>query len=270
MLKKRLIPCIIIKGDLVVQSFFFKRYLPIGNAKTAIEFFVDWDVDEIVLLDINATKENRGPNLEIIRWASKECFVPLTIGGGVKSITDIQTVLKAGADKICINSYAIDNPFFISEASNKFGSQCITVSIDVKIDDSEKYEVFSRSGEKATEKKPDNWAREVESLGAGEILLNSIDRDGSRKGFDIKLLNLVSKAVSIPVIASGGVGKVEHLSEGIVEGNCHAVAAANIFQHTEHSTVLAKAHLKRMGIPIRISSNVNYDGQDFDHLGRPL
>jgi cyclase len=270
MLKKRLIPCIIIKGDLVVQSFFFKRYLPIGDAKTAIEFFVDWDVDEIVLLDINATKENRGPNLEIIRWASKECFVPLTIGGGIKSIIDIQSVLKAGADKICINSYAIDNPFFISESSKKFGSQCITVSIDVRIHESGEYEVFSRNGKKATGRKPNNWAKEVESLGAGEILLNSIDRDGSRKGFDIKLLNLVSGAVGIPVIACGGVGKIEHLSEGIIDGNCHAVAAANIFQHTEHSTVLAKAHLKKMSIPIRVSSNVNYDGQDFDHLGRPL
>jgi len=270
LLKNRLIPCIIIKGELVVQSFFFKRYLPIGNTKTAIEFFVDWDVDEIVLLDINATKENRGPNIKIIRWASKECFVPLTIGGGIKSINDIEAVLKAGADKICINSYAIDNPFFISESSKKFGSQCITVSIDVKIHETGEYEVFTLNGKNATGKTPYVWAKEVESLGAGEILVNSIDRDGSRKGFDIKLLNLVSGAVNIPVIACGGVGKVEHLSKGIIDGKCHAVAAANIFQHTEHSTVLAKAHLKKMGIPIRISSNVNYDGQDFDHLGRPL
>ena len=270
MLKKRLIPCVIIKGDLVVQSFFFKRYLPIGDAKTAIEFFVDWDVDEIVLLDIDATKDNRGPNLDIIKWASKECFVPLTIGGGIKSIADIQAVLKAGADKICLNSHIIDNPEFISKSAKKFGSQCITVSIDVRINGFGHYEVFFCNGKKASGKKPDSWAKEVESLGAGEILLNSIDRDGSRKGFDIKLLNLVSKMVSIPVIASGGVGKVEHLSEGIIDGNCHAVAAANIFQHTEHSTVLAKAHLKKMGIPIRVNSNVNYDGQDFDHLGRPL
>ena len=270
MLKNRLIPCIIIKGDLVVQSFFFKKYLPIGNAKTAIEFFVDWDVDEIVLLDIDALKERRGPNIDIIKWASKECFVPLTFGGGIKKVKDIDMVLKAGADKICINSYAISNPQFISESSNKFGSQCITVSIDVKVSETGEYEVFTHSSKNSTGKKPDEWARNVEVLGAGEILLNSIDRDGSRKGYDIELLNMVSKAVNIPVIACGGVGKVEHLSEGILNGNCHAVAAANIFQHTEHSTVLAKAHLIQNGIPVRINSNVNYDGLDFDHLGRPL
>ena len=270
MLKNRLIPCIIIKGNLVVQSFFFKRYLPIGNAKTAIEFFVDWDVDEIVLLDIDATKERRGPNLDIIKWASRECFVPLTFGGGIKKVEDIEMVLKAGADKICINAYAFENPSFITQSSKKYGAQCITISIDVKLVENGEYEVFINNGKEATEKTPDEWAKEVEQYGAGEILLNSIDRDGSRKGYDIELLNMVSKAVNIPVIACGGVGKVEHLSEGILDGNCHAVAAANIFQHTEHSTVLAKAHLKNNGIPVRINSTTNYDGLDLDHLGRPL
>ena len=194
--------------------------------------------------------------------------MPLTVGGGIKNIEDIESVLKVGADKICINSHAINDTSFVHESSKKFGSQCVTISIDAKINKSGKYEVFIDNGKRGTGKHPADWAKEVELLGAGEILINSIDRDGSRKGFDLKLLNLISGAVNIPVIACGGVGKVEHLSQGILNGNCHGVAAANIFQHTEHSTVLAKAHLKQKGIPIRTNPNVNYDGLDFDHLGR--
>tara|TARA_B100000519_G_C14228688_1_gene431300 strand:+ start:176 stop:988 length:813 start_codon:yes stop_codon:yes gene_type:complete len=270
MLKNRLIPCIVIKGQMVVQSFFFKRFLPIGDIKTAIEFFADWDVDEIIILDIDASYENRGPNTEVIRWASKECFVPLSVGGGIKTNLDIETVLRAGADKICINTSAIFNPKFITESSIKFGSQCISISMDVKVNDLGDYEVFAKNGKDKTGKKPAQWAKEVEELGAGEILLNSIDRDGSRKGYDIQLLKLVSDAVNIPVIACGGVGKVEHLSQGIIKGNCQAVSAANIFQHTEHSTILAKAHLKKESIPIRTNPKINYDGINFDHLGRVL
>ena len=269
MLKNRLIPCIIIKGELVVQSFFFKRFLPIGDIKTAIEFFVDWDVDEIILLDIDATREKRPPNNKIIRWASKECFVPLTIGGGISKINEIESVLKAGADKVSLNSYVLKNPEFISQASKRFGSQCITVSIDVKLLENGKYEVVTNNGSARVNKSPLEWSTEVENLGAGEILLNSVDRDGSRKGYDIELLSLVSSSVNIPVIACGGVGKIEDLSEGILRGNCHAVSAANIFQHTEHSTILAKANMKKNGIPVRVNSKINYDDQNFDHLGRP-
>ncbi len=133
MLKTRLIPCIITKNELVVQSFNFSKYLPIGNVKTAIEFFVNWDVDEIVIMDIDASRENRGPNIDLVKWAAKECFVPLTVGGGIKNVTDIQQLLKAGADKVCINSVALDNIEFVTESSRIFGSQCITVSIDVKL-----------------------------------------------------------------------------------------------------------------------------------------
>ena len=269
MLKNRLIPCIIFKGDLVVQSFFFKRYLPIGDIKTAIEFFVDWDVDEIILLDINATRDKRPPDNEIIRWATKKCFVPLTIGGGITKTSEIESVLKSGADKVSLNSHILQNPKFISQASKKFGSQCITISIDVKLSDENRYQVFSSNENKSTNKNPVEWAKEVERLGAGEILLNSVDRDGSRKGYDIELLNTISSSVNIPVIACGGVGKIEHLSEGIIKGNCHAVSAANIFQHTEHSTILAKAHLKRNGVAVRVNSKINYENQNYDHLGRP-
>ncbi len=269
MLKNRLVPIIIVKGDLIVQSFFFRRYLPIGKVKTAIEFFVNWDVDEIVILDIDASKESRGPRLELIDWATKECFVPLTVGGGITSIDDIKSVLRAGADKITINTSAYTNPVFITEASDRFGSQCITVSIDAKKVDDE-YHVFLRNGKEDTGKIVSEWAQEVEEFGAGEILINSIDRDGSRKGYDIELLNLVSTSVNVPVVACGGVGKAGHLVDGITKGNCQAVAAANIFQHTEHSTIAAKSFMKKSGLPVRLSSDVKYENFDTDHMGRPV
>ena len=270
MLKYRLIPVIIFKKELVVQSFFFKRHLPIGNVKTAIEYFANWDADEIILLDIDATKDKRLPNTEIIKWASKNCFIPITYGGGINSMKAIENVLKAGADKISINYIAQKNPNLIKEASKKFGSQCIVVSIDVKINNNGKYEVFTSNNKKTINLHPKKWAQTVEKLGAGEILLNSVDRDGSRMGYDIKLLKNISKSVNIPVIATGGVGKVEHLAEGILKGCCQAVGASNIFQHAEHSIILAKTYLKKKKIPIRLNSELNYDNYSFDHLGRPV
>lgn len=269
MLKNRLIPIIVVKGELIVQSFNFNRYLPIGKVKTAIEFFVNWDVDEIIILDIDATKEGRGPHLSIIEWASKECFVPLTVGGGIRSISDIKNVLRAGADKVSINSYAVENPEFVTESALRFGNQCITVSIDAK-KTARDHHVFIKNGKIDTGLKVAEWAKKLELLGAGEILINSIERDGSRKGYDIELLNLVSSNVNVPVIACGGVGTMQHLVNGITQGHCQAVAAANIFQHTEHSTIAAKAMLSKAGVGVRFGSDVKYKDFDFDHLGRPV
>lgn len=269
MLKIRLIPCIIVKGHLVVQSFGFKRFLPIGNIKTAIEFFVNWDVDEIVILDIDASKKNFLIDLSIVRDASKKCFVPLTIGGGIKNIADIKNALRAGADKVCINTKALLNPEFITEASEIFGRQCITVSIDATKINNE-YFVFNHNKWVSKTIKLLDWAKKAEELGAGEILLNSVDRDGARTGYDIEMLKLITSKVNIPVIACGGVGKVSHLTEGITKGHCQAVAAANIFQHTEHSTIAAKSHMKRSGLDVRLSSEVKYDNFEFDHLVRPV
>lgn len=269
MLKSRLIPCIITKGHLVVQSYNFNKYLPIGDVKTAIEFFVNWDVDEILLIDIDATKEQRNPNISLVEWAATECFVPLTVGGGIKKISDIRELLQAGADKVVINNIALKSPGFISKASEVFGAQCITVSIDAKkIGDD--YYVYDHNKKKIIEKKVTEFAKEVESLGAGEIFLNSIDNDGIRTGYDLLLLKAVSEVMNIPVIACGGVGKVEHLSQGIIKGGCQAVAAANIFQHTEHSTIAAKSHMLRSGVPVRLSSEVKYENFKFDRMGRPL
>tara|TARA_B110000008_G_C16839830_1_gene512176 strand:- start:21 stop:830 length:810 start_codon:yes stop_codon:yes gene_type:complete len=269
MLKNRLIPIIIVKDGMIVQSFNFREYLPIGKVKTAIEFFVNWDVDEIIILDIDATKKMRGPQLDLIEFASRECFVPLTIGGGIRSLKDIKDVLRSGADKIALNSYAIENPSFIKQASNRFGSSCITVSIDAK-KVKNNYDVFTNNGADNTGIKAVDWAIEVERLGAGEVLINSIDRDGSRQGYDLELLNEISSLITIPVIACGGIGNVIQLADGITKGNCQAVAAANIFQHSEHSTIAAKSYMHKIGINVRLSSDVKYENFDFDYLGRPI
>jgi cyclase len=269
MLKNRLIPVIIIKKELIVQSFNFKRFLPIGKMKTAVDFFVNWDVDEIIILDIDASKHGRCIQLDVIKQASRECFVPLTVGGGIRSINDIKNVLRAGADKISINSYAVENPKFITDAAVRFGNQCITVSIDaMKI--SNDYNVFIGNGKVDTGIKVSDWVKKIEHLGAGEILINSVERDGSRKGYDLDLLNLVSSNVNIPVIACGGVGDIRHLASGILDGHCQAVAAANIFQHTEHSTIAAKAIMNKLGVQVRLSSDVKYENFDFDDFGRPI
>lgn len=270
MLKVRLIACILTKNDLVVQSFGFNRYLPIGNVKTAIEFYVNWDVDEIVIIDIDATRQSRAPNVDLVNWASSECFVPLTVGGGINCIKDINDLLQAGADKVCINRALERTPQFVEQAAKTFGSQCITVSLDAKKDDFGFQLYDYSSGQLVAGKDITAAAKQAESLGAGEILLNSVDHDGSRKGYDLELLSTVSSAVSIPVIALGGVGRLEHLADGVTQGGCQAVAAANIFQHIEHSTIAAKAQMKRAGLPVRLSSNVKYENFDFDLHGRPI
>ncbi len=268
MLKTRLIPCIVTKNELVVQSFGFQKYLPIGNVKTAIEFFVNWDVDEIIINDIDATRDGREPNIELVKWAASECFVPLTVGGGIKSIDHIRQLLKAGADKVSINAVLYENLPFIKEASSVFGSQCITVSIDAKFENGE-YLVYSYLDQKTIDLDVVEWAKCVEKQGAGEILLNSVNRDGSRLGYDTDLLKIVSDAVSIPVIALGGIGRFDQLAEGVTKGGCQALSAANIFQHVEHSTIAAKSQMKEAGLNVRLSSNVKYEDFELDLLGRP-
>ncbi|OGQ07192.1 MAG: imidazole glycerol phosphate synthase subunit HisF [Deltaproteobacteria bacterium RIFCSPLOWO2_12_FULL_40_28] len=268
MLKYRLIPVLILKNDRLVQSIQFKRYLPIGGAKIAIEFFVNWDVDEIVLLDIDATLKKRQPQFDLISFFARKCFVPFTVGGGISSLDDIRNVIKAGADKVCLNTAAIRFPELITRGAERFGTQCITISIDAKKNSQGEYEVYLLSGKEPTGMHPVEWAQKVEALGAGEILLTSIERDGTKQGYDLELTRQVAQAVSIPVIACGGVGRMEHFVEGILKGSAHAVAAANIFQYTEHSTIIAKAYLKKANIDIRLSSDVTYEGFTIDEAGR--
>jgi len=258
MLKKRLIPCIILRNGLLVQSIEFRRYLPIGKPKIAVEFFNAWDVDEIIILDISASYEHRGPLYELIQHVSKICFVPLAVGGGIRTVNDIREILKVGADKVSINTEAICRPSFITEGAEIFGSQCMVVSIDVKTNAQGNYEVCSHGGRHATGLNPVEWAQQVEKRGAGEIFLNSIDRDGTKKGYDLELVRTVSDAVGIPVIACGGVGKMSDFLEGVMEGHASAVSAANIFHYYEHSTILAKASLKKAGVAIRLSTAATY------------
>ena len=219
-------------------------------------------------MDSVASKKNILIDLELIKWASEECFVPITIGGGIKSLDNIRNILKYGADKICINSIIREDPDFIQKSSDIFGSQCITVSIDViKYDNQNR--VYDYSSKNIIDMNPEQFAKKVEALGAGEILLNSVNRDGSGNGYDLDLLKSISDAVSIPVIAAGGVGCPKDLSDGIISGKVQAVAAGNIFQHTEHSTIAAKAQLLNSGIDVRLSSKVKYKNFLFDKLGRP-
>tara|TARA_Y100000034_G_C6857265_1_gene389759 strand:+ start:621 stop:1412 length:792 start_codon:yes stop_codon:yes gene_type:complete len=262
MLKKRLIPCLFLKNGLLVRSEQFKYHQNFGNPTNQVERYNDWSVDELIYIDI--TKEGEydlrrddlkskveNDILSIISSVSKKCFVPLTFGGGIRTIEDIRNRLKHGADKITINTIAIEKPEFITESSKIFGSQCIVVSVDVK-KNGDKYKVFSHYGTKSTGMNPVEWARKVEELGAGEIFLNSIDRDGTSEGYDLELIKSVSEAINIPVIACGGVGQFEDFAKGIKEGKADAVAAGNIFNFTEHSTIYAKKAMKEAGINIRI------------------
>jgi cyclase len=267
MLKKRLIACLLLREGLIVQSFGFSRYLPIGRPKFPIEFVVKWDVDEIVLLDMSATPDGRRVDEQVIEMLSYYCYVPLTVGGGMKSVDDVRRVIRAGADKVSLNTHVQKNPRLITEIADVFGSQCVVVSMDCRRESDGSYQVYSNSGHTASGLSAVDWARQCEALGAGEIFLNSIDRDGSRLGYDLELIERVSHAVGIPVIACGGVGNCSHFSPGISAG-ASAVAAANIFQHFEHSTILAKAHMLKAGIDVRLDSQAKYENRDFDENGR--
>lgn len=267
MLKKRLIACLLLRNGLIVQSFGFNHYLPIGQPRFPIEFTVKWDVDEIVLLDMSASPVGRGPEARNLEMLSQFCYVPLTVGGGIRSVDDVRRAIRAGADKACINTHALARPQLITEIAEVFGSQCAVVSIDCRREPDGTYGVYTGSGRVATGWTAERWAGQCEKLGAGEIFLNSIDRDGARIGYDLELIKSVSQAVGIPVIACGGVGNYGHFASGIHAG-ASAVAAANIFHHTEHSTIFAKAHMLKAGIDVRMDSEAKYASRDFDEDGR--
>ncbi|MEK7165664.1 MAG: imidazole glycerol phosphate synthase cyclase subunit, partial [Patescibacteria group bacterium] len=235
MLKKRLIPILLLREGMLVKSIEFQSYRPVGNPKVAIDYFNSWEVDEIVFLDITPGKQYQPGRLDInlenfrllsdyTRYISTKCFVPLTVGGGITTIDDIRNLLHAGADKISINTQAISHPEFITAASKIFGRQCIVVSIDVKKTNSG-YEVFTSYGKKATGINPIKWAKEAVERGAGEILLQSMDKDGTLSGYDLELIKSVADSVSAPVIATSGVGNWQHLVDGIKVGHASAVAA---------------------------------------------
>jgi len=268
MLKNRIVACLVIKSGIVVQSIGFKRYLPIGNPSVSVEFLNAWGIDEIIMMDIEATRFKRKPDFAMVTEVSKRNFVPLTVGGGIHNTDDIRDLVHFGADKVSINKEAVKNPLFIEKASKIFGNQCIVVSIDVKLNRKDNYEVFVDSGSTPTGLDPVNWAKEVCALGAGEILLNSIDRDGAKTGYDINIIRSVSSAVTIPVIACGGVGHPQHILEVFRESKVSAAAVGNYFHFMEHSPVIAKAYIRKHKINVRIDTTDKYTGVGFDENGR--
>lgn len=262
MANHRIIPVILLKNGRVVQSKAFNRHQVLGNPSSIVGRFSNWNADELIYLDISRDKnydlkrddlnfENRGSILEIIHDFSKRSFMPLTIGGGIKSIQDVEDRLRAGADKVTINTEAYNRPQLISDCAKIFGSQCIVISIDAKKVASDSWEVFVAFGKKATGISPDTWAKKMEDMGAGEILINSIDRDGKANGYDLDLVNNVVKAVGLPVVAMGGAGAPEHFSEIIDYASPSGVAASNIFQYTENAVFEINTYLHKSGYNVR-------------------
>jgi cyclase len=251
MLKVRVIPCLDVKDGRVVKGVNFVALRDAGDPVEQAMLYDKAGADELCFLDITASHEKRGILLDVVRRTADVCFMPLTVGGGVRDIDDIRSLLLAGADKVSIMTAAVHNRDFVRQAAEKFGSQCIVVAIDAKQTAPGKWKVFTHGGRNSTGIDAVQYAREVMALGAGEILLTSMDRDGTRNGFDIALTRAVSDAVTIPVIASGGVGTLEHLVEGVRDGHASAVLAASIFHFGEATVADAKSALARAGLPVR-------------------
>ena len=251
MLKNRIIPCLDVKNGRVVKGINFVDLKDAGDPTEQAKIYSDGGADEICFLDITASNENRDIIYEIVEKTSKKCFVPLTVGGGIRSVEDINKLLNCGADKVSINTAAVENSKVVSDSSKKFGSQCIVVAIDAK-KNGDKWEVFTHGGRSNSGIDALNYAKQMEENGAGELLVTSMDRDGTEIGYDIDLISKISTQVNIPVIASGGVGNLDHLVDGIKLGKASAVLAASIFHYGKHSIEEAKDYLDSKGIPVRI------------------
>jgi cyclase len=250
MLKVRIIPCLDVKDGRVVKGVNFVDLRDAGDPVEQARTYDREGADELCFLDITASHERRDILLEVVAKTAEQCFMPLTVGGGVRSVEDVRKLLLAGADKVSINTEAVRRPEVVREAAEKFGVQCIVVAIDAKRDGGG-FQVFTHGGRNATGLDAVEWARRMVALGAGEILLTSMDRDGTRSGFDLELTRAVSDAVSVPVVASGGVGTLDHLVEGVTRGHASAVLAASIFHYGSFRIAEAKAHLAKAGVPVR-------------------
>ncbi len=251
MLTKRVIPCLDVKNGQVVKGTSFVNFKYAGNPVKLARYYYKKGADELVFLDIMASYEKRKTVIDLVEKVAKEIFIPFAVGGGINSIEDIRNLLKAGADKVSINTAAIENPDLIKEASNKFGSQCIVVAIDAKKVNN-RYEVFIKGGREATGLDVIKWAKKVEALCAGEILLTSMDKDGTKEGYDINLTRKISESVNIPVIASGGAGTLNSISRVLKEGKADAALAASIFHYKKYSINQVKKYLKKNGVEVRI------------------
>ena len=255
-LAKRIIPCLDVDNGRVVKGVKFVEIRDAGDPVEIARRYDDEGADELTFLDITASSDDRETMVHVVEEVASEVFIPLTVGGGIREVADIRRMLNAGADKVAINTAAVFNPEFVKEAAAKVGSQCIVVAIDAKQVSKEnepgRWEIFTHGGRKPTGIDAVEWAKKMESYGAGEILLTSMDRDGTKIGFDLELTRAISDAVNIPVIASGGVGNLDHLAEGVTKGNADAVLAASIFHFGEYSIAEAKQRMSELGIEVRL------------------
>ena len=270
MLKKRVIASLLVKAGILVQSLGFKKYLPIGKPAIAVDFLNQWGIDEIILLDISATEQGRSIDSGMIRLLAKKCFVPLSVGGGINHLDHVSELMKSGADKIVINKAAILDPEFITAIATQYGNQCVVVAIDVVGNARSGYKVYDHSNHALLEMDLLQWASLIESKGAGEIFLSSVDRDGSYLGFDLELVKLVSQRVGIPVIANSGCRNARHLGELFLQTSVSAGCAANFFHFTEHSVNVTKQYLVANGIPVRLQTHADYKDSRFDQEMRLL
>ena len=252
MLKSRVIPCLDVKDGRTVKGVNFVDLVDAGDPVEQAKIYDSQGADELCFLDITASHENRDTLYDVVARTAEQCFMPLTVGGGVRAVEDIRKLLLAGADKVSINTAAVHRPEFVGEAAEKFGSQCIVVAIDAKSTAPGRYEIFTHGGRNATGIDAVDWARRMTAFGAGEILLTSMDRDGTRRGYDIPLTRAIADAVTVPVIASGGVGGLRHLVEGVRDGHATAVLAASIFHFGEFSVAEAKAYMAAAGVAVRL------------------
>jgi len=251
MLKARIIPCLDVKDGRVVKGVNFVDLIDAGDPVEQAAVYDAAGADELCFLDITASSDRRDILIDVVRATAERCFMPLTVGGGVRTVNDMRTLLLAGADKVSLNTAAVKNPDVIAEGAQKFGSQCIVVAIDAKQTDENKWEIFTHGGREPTGIDAVEFAKKVTALGAGEILLTSMDRDGTRAGFDLGLTRSIVDAVHVPVIASGGVGDLQHLADGVLIGGADAVLAASIFHFGDYSIGEAKAYMAEQGVPVR-------------------
>ncbi|MGB0374619.1 MAG: imidazole glycerol phosphate synthase subunit HisF [Opitutales bacterium] len=252
MLSIRIIPCLDVHAGRVVKGVRFVDLIDAGDPVEQAKAYEKQGADELVFLDITASNEERKIMLDVVERTASKCFMPLTVGGGLRNLDDIRTMLNAGADKVSLNTSAVLDPQLISDASDKFGNQCIVVAVDAKKISDNQWSVYTHGGRKDTGKDLIEWVKEVEKRGAGEILLTSMDADGTKDGYDLALNQQVSEAVGIPVIASGGAGNLDHLADAVTKGKASAVLAASIFHFGTYSIAEAKEHLKSLGIPVRL------------------
>jgi cyclase len=253
MLKKRIIPCLDIKDGKVVKGVNFENLIHAGDPVEQAIIYNEAGADELCFLDINATADNRQTTYEMVEKVAEKCFIPFTVGGGVRTVEDVRNILLAGADKVAINSAAVRDPQLVKDAANKFGAQCIVVALDVKRNKQGAFEIYTHGGRKPTGIEAIGWARKMAELGAGELLVTSMDRDGTKKGFDNELNALMSENVRVPIIASGGVGKLQDFVDGVTEGKADALLAASVFHFGTCSVSEVKEYMNKNHIPVRIN-----------------